>query len=322
MTRTPVLLVALAAAAVTAAGQPQSARTAWFQKAGWGVFIHYLAETPDVPVEEWNRRIDNFDVEGLARQLESAHAGYLILTLGQNSGHYLSPNAAYDRLTGISPSKCSRRDLVSDMQKALSQRGIRMMVYLPAGAPDRDKVAMEKLQWTKGPARNREFQLKWEQVIGEWSQRWGTRVSGWWFDGCYWPNTMYRQPDAPNFASFAAATRKGNPDSIVAFNRGVILPIISISEQEDYTAGETDDPDRVRYGGFWQDGAAFHMLSFLGQNWSQGEPRFAVERVVNWTRTIVSKRGVVSWDVPTDQRGLIRPAFQSQLEAIGKAIQR
>ncbi len=36
-------------------------------------------------------------------------AKYLLFTIGQNSGHYCTPNAAYDRIAGITPSKCSRR---------------------------------------------------------------------------------------------------------------------------------------------------------------------------------------------------------------------
>ena len=119
------------------------------------------------------------------------------------------------------------------------------MVYLPAGAPDQDEVAMKKLEWTRGPARNANFQRKWEQVIAEWSTRWGAKVRGWWFDGCYWPNAMYRFCSPPNFASFAAAARQGNPESAVAFNPGVTFPVIAESEQEDYTAGEIDDAARA-----------------------------------------------------------------------------
>ncbi len=297
-----------------------SARVEWFRQAGWGVFIHYLAKAPDLPVDDWNRLVDGFNTEGLARQLASTGAGYLILSIGQNSGHYLAPNKTYDELVAIQPSKCSRRDLVADMQRALAPRDIRLMVYLPAGAPDKDKGAVERLRWTRGAHPNREFQKNWERVIQEWSARWGTRVSGWWFDGCYWPNTMYRSAQAPNFASFAASARKGNPDSIVAFNRGVIVPIVSISEQEDYTAGETDEPQRIRYNEFWVDGAQFHMLSYLGRNWSAGPPRFSTSQVIEWTTRIVGQGGVVSWDVPTDMRGLIPAEFLEQLRETGKAV--
>lgn len=77
-------------------------------------------------------------------------------------------------------------------------------------------------------------------MIREWSLRWGTWVDGWWFDGCYWPDATYRHAEAPNFASFAAAARAGNPQLVVAFNPGV--KIEAQSEHEDYTAGEIDDP--------------------------------------------------------------------------------
>ena len=52
---------------------------------------------------------------GHAGQLASAGARYYQISIGQNSGYYLSPNAAYDRLTGHLAGKCSRRDLIADL---------------------------------------------------------------------------------------------------------------------------------------------------------------------------------------------------------------
>lgn len=310
------LCLLLAVTALTASAQ--SPRTEWFRQARFGVFLHYLTEK-DTTVEEWNRRIDNFDAEGLARQLESTGARYFFITLGQNSGHYLSPNKTYDSYVGISPSKCSRRDLVADLYRALEPRGISLMVYLPSGAPDRDPIAMEKLQWKKGPYRNKEFQLKWEAIIREWSQRWGTHVKGWWFDGAYWPNTMYRTKDAPNFESFAAAARSGNPNSILAFNPGVINPITSITPHEDYTAGEINDVEHARAS--FRDGAQWQMLSFLGTSWSAGTaPRYSDEQIVGWTKKLAEKGVVVTYDVPRLENGLIPEPFLKQLRAIGTAL--
>jgi hypothetical protein len=192
-------------------------------QAKWGVMSHYLADwiarrenAGPMTVERWNGLVDNFDVEALAGQLQSLGAKYYFFTIGQNSGYYCSPNSAYDRIVGINPSKCAHRDLIADLAKALSKRGIRLIVYLPAGAPSGDRQAREKLQWQPGAHPNREFQLHWEQIIREWSNRWGTQVHGWWFDGCYWPNTMYRSADPPNFASFAPAARAGAPRFTVA----------------------------------------------------------------------------------------------------------
>src|ERR1035441_8398338 len=137
-----LLCVILALTTAAIAGQEPtpaaSHRTDWFHQAKWGVFMHYMGDTvlkgDELTIENWNKAVDSFDVKGLADQLASAGAGYFVLTLGQNSGYYCAPNAAYDRLTGIAPSKCAKRDLVADLSEALRVRRIRLMVYLPAGA--------------------------------------------------------------------------------------------------------------------------------------------------------------------------------------------
>ncbi len=298
--------------------------TEWFKDARWGVFTHYLTER-ETTAEDWNSRVDRFDVAGLTQQLVSIGTAYYFITIGQNSGHYCSPNATYDSFVGIQPSKCSRRDLISDLHDALSPDGIKLMVYLPSGAPAADPVAMEKLGWKWGfrgdwPSWNAqrtgerlaEFQKKWEAVIGEWSLRWGKKVSGWWIDGCYFADEMYRHPDPPNFESFAAALKAGNPDSIIAFNPGVKVPVISMTEHEDYTAGEISEtlPDCP---GRWLDGIQYHILSYLSARWGDGEPRFADEFVSRYTGDVNAKGGVVTWDVPITAGGLIPQPFVDQL---------
>jgi len=314
-----ILLALCSAAAAGEEAAEMRRRTHWFRDAKWGVFAHYLTGK-DTSAEDWSRRVNGFDVTGLTRQLETIGAKYFFITLGQNSGHYCSPNATYRKCVGIKPSKCSVRDLVADLYDALHPKRIRLLVYLPSGAPDEDLVATKALHWQKGPYRNREFQVRWENVIREWSLRWGSKVAGWWFDGCYWPNEMYRQPDPPNFASFAAAARAGNPDSIVAFNPGVLVPITSLTEHEDYTAGEINEPGQVKCADRWVNGAQFHMLSYLGPWWAQGPPRFSNEQVIEWTRAINACQGVATWEVPVGENGLIPQPFVEQLIAVRRAL--
>jgi len=78
-------------------------------------------------------------------------------------------------------------------------------------------------------------------VISDWSRRWGKKVVGWWLDGCRRPNVIHRSPTPPNFTSSGAAARAGNPDAIVGFNAGICARLLSLTPEEDYTAGEIND---------------------------------------------------------------------------------
>lgn len=314
--------------------------TEWFADRGWGVFCHYLGAVPssaggaELTADVWNRRVAAFDVERLARQLASTGARYFFITLGQNSGHYIAPNATYDRYVGIEPSKCSERDLVADLYEALAPHDIPLLVYLPSGAPAADPVAVDRLGWEWGfegswptwhtprtGKRLAAFQEKWEAIIRAWSLRWGAKVRGWWIDGCYFADEMYRHDEAPNFRSLADALRAGNPEALVAFNPGVTLPIVCHTEYEDYTAGEVAKA-LPECPGPWvarrEHRARTHILSYLGTSWCQGQPRFPDALVAGYTEHVTSKGGVITWDVPITEGGLIPEPFVAQLAVIGR----
>lgn len=326
----PLASLALMVAANAGAQVDTSHRADWMRDARFGVMMHFLHDwimkdqSDAMTPAHWNQLVDGFDVETLAQQLEAVGAKYFLISIGQNSGYYLAPNATYDRLTGITPSKLSRRDLVADLAAALAKRKIKLMVYLPSGAPAGDATARAALKWQNGPYRNAEFQRSWEAVIREWSQRWGNRISGWWFDGVYWPNHMYRSAEAPNFSSFAAAARAGNPQSVVAFNPGVVNRVLSITPEEDYIAGEVSDPNlwntTRRNTNGRVDGAQIHFLSYLGSTWGQGAVRFQTDQAIAFSRRIAEVGGVVTWDTPAQRNGTFAPEFLAQLKAIGTAI--
>lgn len=320
------LLVCFAAAC---AGADRPDRTAWLRAARWGVISYYLAEiraeVDQVPmsVERWNYLMDHFDVEAVAAQLEAVGAGYYMTTLGQASGYYLSPNATYDRITGSQPGKTARRDLVADLGAALNRRGIRLLINMSARAPTKDPAAVQALEWRLGAYRNREFQLKWESVLREWSQRWGSKVAGWWFESCNWPNSMYRHAEAPNFESFAAAARSGNPDAIVAFNPGVVHRALSLTPVEDFIGGEIIHPAQ------WtapqaiegkNDGAQLHVLIDMGASHGKGPPRFSAGEAVAFSQKVAKLGGVITWEAPVQSDGTIRPEFFERLKAVGAAM--
>ena len=132
---------------------------------------------------------------------------------------------------------------------------------------------------------------------------------------------MYRSPDPPNFASFAAAARAGNPDAAIAFNPGVVYRMLSLTPHEDFIAGEIDKPDLVtirRASGGKVDGVQIHMLSYLGETWGKGAPRFSGDQAVAFSRKVISAGGAVTWDVPVELNGTIPQAFMPELARIGK----
>ena len=327
-----------------------TSRIDWFRQARWGVMVHFLSHpassTTDLEVsaDDWNARVDGFDVERFAGQLAQCGAGYCIFTLGQNRGYFCSPNQTYDRIVGRQPSRCSGRDLIGDLAAALRRRDVRTIVYMPSHAPAMDRQAVEALKctpawdagkWQLKPGsyvnqgvdeRLSEFQRNWEAVIGEWSRRWAGNVKGWWFDACCYADVMYRHDDEPNFASFAAAARSGNPDSIVTFNGGLKCPVERHSDVEDYTAGEvgmalpisaepwTPRSQLVVDGRV--DGAQYHVLTYLGEYWGRGEPRIPKGLARSYTEHVNSLGGVISWDVPVASTGLVPPVFLEYLSEL------
>jgi hypothetical protein len=190
--------------------------TDWFKEARYGVFMHFLpGDAQQLALTE------QFDVDALARQLEEIGAKYFVLTLQQNSGYCVSPNRAYSRITKYCPGeRASQRDLPLDLYNALYPRGIRLMLYLPCQPPNRDTLAQRAFGLPEGPADqplNEEVAQKWAEVIQEWSDRYGDKVAGWWFDGGY-EHIQFNEAIA---RIYAQAVKHGNPDAIVTFNPGV-----------------------------------------------------------------------------------------------------
>jgi alpha-L-fucosidase len=325
--------------------------TDWFMRCGWGVMTHYLSSPagslpgPYISVDQWNRDIDGFDARGLASQLEETGAGYFFITVGQNTGYYLSPNETYDSITGRRPGGCSKRDLVADLADELAGKNIKLMVYIPASAPVFDRQACESLKFAPAwpdrdplwcelkigdvkpipgvDSRLSQFQRNWEAVITEWSLRWGEKVAGWWVDGCYHPDLMYNFPDEPNYTSFIRALKAGNPGRIVGFNPGwPHSPAHSATELEDFLAGHDPGECLNICEGRRINGVQWHALCRAATLWGGGSPRFCPEMMIGYTKEVISKGGVVTWDTPANKKGLFPDEFRRLLVTMGAALKK
>lgn len=307
--------------------------------------FHYIDKpaSSNVPsatsADDWNKRVDGFDVSRFARTIKESGAGYVVFTLGQNTGHFCSPNSVYDDIVGRRPSLLSRRDLILEIAEALLPE-VKLIAYLPSHAPANDALAVEKFRlvpawdasaWGLPPcpegvapadARLSEFQRKWESVVAEWGARWKDRAAGWWIDGCYFAGTMYGGADEPNGGSFARALRVGSESRIVAFNTGTARPFERAVIDQDYTAGEVSNKFPV--SNKWEplraeiDGMQLHILSYLGDWWGEGAPRFTDAWVGSYTRLIRDLGGAVTWDAPIASDGSLPEAFLRQLEAMNR----
>jgi len=319
---------------------PSTPDITWLREARWGMMFHYIDKPAssnrpsDTTSEEWNRRVESFDVERFAKQVKECEAGYVIFTLGQNTGHFCSPNAVYDEIAGVRPSKLSRRDLILEVAEALAPE-VALIAYLPSHAPSNDSPAVRNFrlvppwsgakwglpeapaEWPRADERLSEFQGKWQAVVAEWGRRWGSRVAGWWIDGCYHAGQMYAGAEGPNFSTFAAALRAGYAQRLLAFNSGTSCPFERLAEEQDYTAGEVST--RLPAGNKWEpieestDGMLTHVLSYLGAWWGEGAPRFDGAFVESYTRYLNSCGAVMTWDVPIRADGDIPLEFREAM---------
>jgi hypothetical protein len=64
------------------------------------------------------------------------------------------------------------------------------------------------------------------------------------------------------------------------------------------------------------------MLSYLGPRWCAGPPRFSDEKVTGLTMNIIDHEGVVTWDVPIEESGLIPEPFVKQLTSLREGLAR
>lgn len=299
--------------------EPGNPNTDWFRDARYGFFMHFLPASA-----EGLALVEQFDVQALAGQLERAGAKYFVLTLGQNSGYYNSPNAAYDRYTGYRPGeRCSRRDLPLDLYRALQPKGIKLMLYLPCQAPNRDPRAQRAFGLHEGTADqpiSLEFAGKWAEVIQEWSERYGDKVAGWWFDGGY-EHVHFNEAIA---SFYARAVKKGNPRAIVTFNPGV--RVVHYTKGEDYTAGELNKTFDHVPTSRWLDGSQWHALTFIGSNWGERNTRYSDRQWADWVSAVTAKGGVVTLDMGPNYNpqagpiGTLAPDQLKQVEAVRNAL--
>ena len=68
-------------------------------------------------------------------------------------------------------------------------------------------------------------------------------------------------------------------------------------------------------------GKKLHVLSYLGQTWGRGQPRFPDELVAGYTKLILAQDGILTWDIPLEPNGAIPQDYRRQLQALGRMLE-
>ena len=276
-----------------------------FHDSKWGVLTHYLSfvqnaagdfHNQGVGETSWDECVEGIDVDRIAETVASTGASYLFFTMEQGTRYIIAPNKTYDEIVGgggdTGPSK---RDLVLDLHRALSKRGIDLYLYFTGSGPADDTEHGPKFGFCcgEGEVVTRPFVEKWAAVLEEYSRRYGDKVKGWWVDGCY--REMFGFTDELLDLLYYAA-KAGNPDAIVALNDGVDIRCRKTYANEEFTCGEFDHPTGIPEERFI-DGAQTHILVPVGPVWGAPGLQKDGEYLRYYTKCVNLAGGVVTYDI-------------------------
>ncbi|MFF2446654.1 FIMAH domain-containing protein [Neobacillus sp. NPDC058068] len=296
------LVVSLIVPIPRANAQLNNPNTDWMS-GNYGVAFHYLQnwinETKDGGSKEWNDAVNAFDVNGFANEVSETGAKWVIFTVGQNSGYYVAPNATLDSYSGYKPGeRNSERDLIMDMADALKAKDIKLILYLPSNAPKEDTniahgFGLKQVDANGNWHADEAFVQKWAEVIKEWSDRYGTKIAGWWFDGFYGQNGY----TAPWGKYYSDAAKSGNPNSVISLNLGA-SSFKKASDYQDYLAGErgTDTLLSTSNEGRWIEGVQWHALTPFG-GWSGDSITRKDQEAIDYTNRVIRNGGAISWNI-------------------------
>lgn len=364
-----LLLVFVTVTSVSATSVQAGEQDRWLAKSGFGLMFHYEA-FKNHNAQSYNKAVNSFDVKRFADDVAATNAGHVIFVVGQHWGRYCAPNRAYEKRLGVGPGVwTSKRDLILEIGRELKKRDVRLILYMTARAPMRHyaiikamsdalptingKPAGPKVNPLSHPRKLKGFRRSenqappvafmktWGEVCGEWSKRYGTLVSGWWFDG--YKREMQDayeslQKEPYNIDTWVAAVRSGNPDAELAFNAGA-HPILSLCTRgklcphQTFTAGENHEFDSKTKKGKGPaltpknfpapKGVVWHLLLPVSDGWGAGtKSRFDVETLRKRIDIINAEGGTVTLDVPIAANGAMPKAVLRTLTTLGEDIRK
>lgn len=297
-------------------------RASWME-GKWG-FRFNMPSTKDLDA------LNEFDVQAMIDQIKVLDtAGWVQINVSQgaNGSYYVSPHP--ELTANIHPDMAPDRDLFGEMLEALLKENFKVMVYFategPTMAKHPDKAIPGTIEIWKNYVASKGMTPEEgvaEIIVKYYSQKYGNKISGWWFDhAAYGDVSLLR-----------AAALSGNPNAVVTFNVGGSAEL-KTNKESDFTAGHPTPMKQappssdvnllsieMMEKNNYVDTSLAHFFPPMQMLWNSGDPAFTTEKAVEWTMRMVKAGGSMTWAVALDDfKGKQAPLASVQFEQL-KAI--
>ncbi len=286
------------------------ADTGWFQKARYGMMVHWTKQSMPLQGDQkpYAQAVADFDVEKFADAMKSTGAGFVVFTTSHAYQYFPAPLKSLD---AILPGRTAQRDLPADLAAALAKRGMKMFLYFHLGAHDDPEWLKTSGFWETDTTK---FFNNLQSLIAEAGERYGDQLAGWWFDD---GSTNYYYRSAP-WEALAKAAKAGNPQRLVSFNA---WEMNNPTQFHDYCTGEACyDPRGIdalltpANQGFYPSGthAGLQASACLisDSNWVHGSrdtppsgPRWNAGQLTELLKGFISHRNVPIFNLEITQDG-------------------
>ena len=299
-----------------------------------GLSVHWTSHSKPLSGEamDYHDAVNNFNLDGFINQLKISGAKHLIFTTTHAEEYIAGPHPVMDYLL---PGRSCKRDLLGELAQRLDDEKIRLIFYYNHSCNGNDDLPWKNAVGYVGAPLDL-FAGRIMSIVEYMSRRYGNLISGWWFDSSYSldPRGPVQGVSVPMgdwqfpWKALTAATKSGNPESIVTYNAGIDFDYLYTTHQ-DYYAGETTSL-KFQPDGRYHGGLQLHQWTCIdNRSWVHNKPDtpfesllYNNEELLAFTRKITGAGGAVTYNVEIDQTGLMNSRSVEQLKMISENMHR
>ncbi|PJA62542.1 MAG: hypothetical protein CO162_00520 [bacterium (Candidatus Ratteibacteria) CG_4_9_14_3_um_filter_41_21] len=310
----------------------QQANTDWLSKCKYGIGVHWTVQTVPKrgPVLPFNHAVETFDVNAFTEMIESMGANYLIFTTTHAIQWLPGPNPILDK---ILPGRTCERDLLMEIAKSLSTRGVRTIFYYNHSCNNADDLLWEQVVGYHDEDKNRLVDNLCN-IIAWMGKHYEKLISAWWFDSAYSLDPKEPHNTAKAMGGFqfpweryTAAAKIGYPKRLVTYNAGVNQTYL-FTEHQDYWAGEMVDLEHPPKGRFAENGLQWHGWTCLDdRKWVHSTPNtdlppllYSDERVTAFVRKCNKCKAPMTFNIGIYQDGTTSAQVIRQMQTLKNSL--